>query len=145
MLILSLAAFILLFIFLRLSHEREQTWKQRLARVDFLGNLIFIVAIVSVLIALTWAGTIYDWEEFRIIVPLILGFVGLALFVTFEWTMTKIPSFPQAVISNRTSATALFLTFLHAICTYWVLYFLPIYFQGVRGYSALRSGMIISQ
>lgn len=137
---LPIAAFILLFVFLRLKHERDQSWKQRIARIDFSGNLIFILAIVAVLIALTWAGTIYSWDKFRIIVPLILGFVGLAIFIVFEWTLSKVPSFPRAVVANRTSATALLLTFLHAVCTYWAFYFLPIYFQAVRGYSPLRSG-----
>ena len=133
-------AFIALFIFLRLHHQRDQTWKQRLARIDVVGNAIFIGAIVAVLIALTWGGTVYSWSTSRIIVPIVLGFIGLGLYIAFEWTWSKEPSFPRKVVSNRTSAVALLLTLLHALCTYWCFYFLPIYFQSVKGFSSMWSG-----
>ncbi|KAB8279599.1 major facilitator superfamily domain-containing protein [Aspergillus minisclerotigenes] len=140
-LIRKTAAFVALFLFLRLNYERDQTWKQRLARLDIAGNAIFIAAIIAVLIALTWGGTIYDWGTYHIVVPIVLGFVGIGLFVTFEWTVSKEPSFPRSTVSNRTSIAALILCFTHSICVYWTFYFLPIYFQAVRGASAMRSGI----
>ncbi|RAQ71783.1 macrolide phosphotransferase k [Aspergillus flavus] len=135
------AAFVALFLFLHLNYERDQTWKQRLARLDIVGNAIFIAAIIAVLIALTWGGTIYDWGTYHIVVPIVLGFVGIGLFITFEWTISKEPSFPRSTVSNRTSIAALILCFTHSICVYWTFYFLPIYFQAVRGVSAMRSGI----
>ena len=117
---------------------------QRLARIDFTGNGIFILAIVSVLIALTWAGTVYAWSSFRIIVPIILGFLGLGLFTAFEWSGPRYcpePSFPRALLTNRTSAATLFNTFIHSIVTYWSFYFLPLYFQSVQRSSPQRSGV----
>lgn len=48
---------------------------------------------------------------------------------------------PLHLLSNRTSATVFFLTFLHSIITIWSLYFLPVYFQGVLGSSSSRSGV----
>lgn len=108
------------------------------------GNAVFIAAIISVLIAVTWGGTIYSWGKYNIIVPLILGFIGLGLFLLVEWTWIKEPSLPRAIVSNRTSAIALILTLLHTICTYWAFYFLPIYFQAVRGYSPMKSGKTTS-
>lgn len=136
----AIVAFVALFMFLRLNYQRDQTWKHRLARIDVYGNAIFIAAIVAVLLALTWGGTIYSWGGYRIIVPLALGFLGLALFLAFEWNVSKEPSFPRIIVSNITSAIALAQTLLHAICVYWAFYFLPIYFQAVRGLSPLRSG-----
>lgn len=107
------------------------------------GNLIFVGAIVACLIALTWGGTVYEWDTFHIVVPLILGFFGLFLWTAFEWTpkLCKEPSFPRKIVSNRTSAAALGLTFIHAIVTYWTYYFLPIYFQAVKGQSPMNSGI----
>lgn len=138
-----IAAFVALFIFLQVNYQRNQTWKQRLARVDFAGNAIFVAAIVAVLIALTWGGTMFSWSTYHIIVPLILGFVGLFIFTAFEWTprLCPEPSVPRKLVSNRTSAVALVLTFLHAIVTYWAYYFFPIYLQGVKGLSPLLSGV----
>jgi len=111
--------------------------------VDIFGNAIFVASIVSALIALTWGGTVFNWETFHIVVPFVLGFLGLILFTAFEWTprLCPEPSFPREVVSNRTSAAALLLTFIHAIVTYWTYYFLPIYFQSVKGASPLESGV----
>ncbi|PIG79299.1 macrolide phosphotransferase k [Aspergillus arachidicola] len=134
-------AFVALFLFLRMNYQRDQTWKQRLARLDIAGNAIFIAAIIAVLIALTWGGTIYDWGTYHIVVPIVLGFIGIGLFITFEWTISKEPSFPRSTVSNRTSIAALILCFTHSICVYWTFYFLPIYFQAVRGVSVMRSGI----
>jgi hypothetical protein len=138
-----LVAFASLFVFLNVSHQREAGWGQQFARIDVVGNLIFVGAIVSCLIALTWGGTVYEWSTFHIIVPIILGFFGLFLWTAFEWTpkLCKEPSFPRKIVSNRTSAAALGLTFIHAIVTYWTYYFLPIYFQAVKGQSAMNSGV----
>lgn len=137
------AVFVSLFLFLRVKHQRSKGWTRSLARVDVSGNAIFIAAIVSVLLALTWGGTVYSWSTFHIVVPLILGFVGIFLFTAFEWTPQLVaePSFPRQVVSNRTSAAALVLTLIHAIVTFWAYYFLPIYFQAVLGYPPLHSGV----
>ncbi|KAK2795759.1 hypothetical protein FQN52_003608 [Onygenales sp. PD_12] len=97
-------AFVALFLFLRLNYDREQSWKERVTRIDVFGNAVFIAAIIAVLIALTWGGTIYNWETYNVIVPLVLGFAGLGLFLAVEWTLVKEPSFPRGIVSNITSA-----------------------------------------
>ncbi|KAK2798569.1 hypothetical protein FQN51_007589 [Onygenales sp. PD_10] len=134
-------AFVALFLFLRLNYDREQSWKERVTRIDVFGNAVFIAAIIAVLIALTWGGTIYNWETYNVIVPLVLGFAGLGLFLVVEWTLVKEPSFPRGIVSNITSAVALILTFIHTLCTYCAFYFLPLYFQAVRRLSVMESGI----
>lgn len=135
--------FIALYIFLRVNYQKTHTWIQRVARIDFYGNAIFIAAIVSTLIALTWGGTVYKWDGFHILVPLILGFIGLGLFIAFEWTpkLCPEPSVPKKLVCNRTSAAVLVLTFIRTILAFWGYYFLPVYFQGVRGESPFMSGV----
>ena len=139
----STVAFACLFVFLNVNYQREAGWRKQFARIDVVGNLIFVGAIVACLIALTWGGTVYEWDAFHIVVPLVLGFFGLLLWTAFEWTpkLCKEPSFPRKIVSNRTSAAALGLTFIHAIVTYWTYYFLPIYFQAVKGQSPMNSGI----
>ncbi|KAK6082342.1 major facilitator superfamily transporter [Seiridium cupressi] len=77
----------------------------------------------------------------QVIVPLVMGFVGLALFVTYEFVWAKHPSLPRGAILERTAATVLAVTFLTTLCTYWAFYFVPIYLQGVLGKSVLMSGV----
>ncbi|KAL7932070.1 MFS general substrate transporter [Trichoderma chlorosporum] len=140
---IGVASFGILFVFLRVKYERDLSWSARFKRIDISGNAIFVAAIASALIALTWGGTIYSWSTYHIVVPLVLGLVGVLLFVAFEWTpkLCPEPSFPRQIVSNRTSAAALALTIIHAVVAYWVYYFLPIYFQAIKGLSPLRSGI----
>ncbi|MCJ1358496.1 MAG: hypothetical protein MMC33_008496 [Icmadophila ericetorum] len=137
------AALVALFFFLRVNYHNDQTWKKRVSRVDFGGNAIFIAAVTAVLLALTWGGTLYSWSTYRIILALVLGFIGLFIWTAFEWTpkLAPEPSFPRKIVSNRTSTAALIVTFLHSVVTYWTFYFLPIYFQAVKGRSPLSSGV----
>ncbi|KAI8962024.1 putative efflux pump antibiotic resistance protein [Daldinia sp. FL1419] len=114
---------------------------RKLLLVDVTGNLIFVGAIVAVLIALTWGSTVYNWNTYHIVVPLVLGFVGFGLFLSYEWTICKKPSFPLQVLSNRTSSAAFSLTLIHSLCTYWAFYFLPIYLQAVKSLSPFNSGI----
>ncbi|KAH9900467.1 putative efflux pump antibiotic resistance protein [Xylariomycetidae sp. FL2044] len=134
-------ALVLLLVCLRVKSQPPETWKQRLLRIDFAGNCIFIAAVIAILIALTWGGTVHAWNTYQILVPLVLGFAGLGLFLAYERTICKKPSFPLEVLSNRTSAAAFMLTLIHSLCTYWAFYFLPLYFQAVKGLSPFNSGV----
>jgi len=133
---------LLLVSFLHVRWQKESTIMQKLRRVDFAGNAVFIAATISILIALTNAGTIYTWSSWRTILPLVVGFVGLALFVLYEWSgRCAEPTLPPQLFTNRTSAAGFALTLLHAMFLYWEVYFLPVYFQAVRGSSPARSGV----
>lgn len=47
------------FIFLKLKHNRTQSFATKLKRIDLAGNSIFVASVVAVLLALTWAGPVY--------------------------------------------------------------------------------------
>lgn len=141
--ILSGVALVMFFFFLRVKHRRGQSLWSRIKRIDFGGNAIFIGAVIAVLLALTWAGPVYQWNSAQIIIPLVIGLLGLLAFIAFEWTprLAPEPSFPRAIVSNRTSATVLAMTLLNSITMYGSFYFLPVYFQGVLAKSPLDSGI----
>ena len=136
------SALILLIPFLQVNYHRTLTIVQSLKRIDFIGNFIFISACISALIALGWAGTVYPWSSFRVIVPLVLGFLGFGIFVGYEESGYPIePTIPLRLFSNRTSLVAFILTFIHGLAVIYMLYFLPVYFQGVLMSTPSRSGV----
>jgi MFS family permease len=135
-------ALVLLFTFLRVRWNKDVNLATKLTSIDWVGNVIFIAAICAVLIALSWAGAVYPWSSYHVLVPLMIGLVGLAGFLAFEGSrFAPQPTMPLHLMSNRTSATAYILTLLHSIVTMWAIYFLPIYFQGVLGSSPAYSGV----
>ncbi|KAJ0121092.1 hypothetical protein J7T55_008253 [Diaporthe amygdali] len=128
--------------FLRLRYKREPTWAKALARIDFLGNAIFIASISAVLFGLIMGGTQYPWSSWHIIVPLVLGFAGWVLFHVHQASpICKEPSMPPRLFNNRTSVTCLALAYISNSLLEWIVYFLPIYFQSLKQATPLESGI----
>lgn len=48
------------------------------------GNGLLIGSSTATILALTWGGVTYDWSSWRIIVPLVLGLIGLVFSCWFE-------------------------------------------------------------
>ncbi|PYI31462.1 MFS general substrate transporter, partial [Aspergillus indologenus CBS 114.80] len=136
---------VLQFIFLQVTFRKVFTLAQKIRQIDWIGNLLLIGAMIAILIALSWADTVYAWSDWHILVPFLLGFAGLAAFHAFEaWPrFCRVPTIPGRLFRNRTSAVTLINTFLSSMLTYWRSYFLPVYFQGVLLVSPQRSGVLL--
>ena len=141
---LGSTALALLILFLDVHSNRDKVMN-KLARIDWIGNVIFIAAVVAVLVPLSMAGSQYSWSSWHIIFPLVLGLgLGFPIFLLYEASrFCSEPTMPLHLFSNRTSLVAFLITFLHGIVTIWTVYFLPVYFQGVKSASPARSGVML--
>ncbi|KAL6857588.1 hypothetical protein ACO1O0_005029 [Amphichorda felina] len=136
------ASMIMILLFLQVKYKKEMSFAQKLGRIDYIGNLLLIASTVSVLYAMTYGGTREPWSSWRTILPLVLGLLGLCLFVWVETlSFIKEPVVPPRLFANRTSVTVFAVTFLNSALLYWMLFFLPVYFQAVLGSSPARSGV----
>ncbi|KAL4925060.1 major facilitator superfamily domain-containing protein [Aspergillus undulatus] len=108
--------------------------------LDYLGLALFIPSMISLLLGLIRGGVEEPWSSWRIVVPLVLGILGWIAFHIQQY-FTTTPSVPPRLFTNRTSATAYLLTFVSSVLVQAQLYFLPIYFQAVKGMTVLRSGV----
>lgn len=139
---ISAMALVAILLFLNVKYRRSPTWKHALARVDFLGNAIFIPSIVAILLGLVLGGIVYPWDSFHIIVPLVLGFLGWAAFHVYQASpICKEPSMPPHLFGNRTSSIGFILALISSMLLESVAYFMPVYFQGVLGTSPLGAGV----
>ncbi|KUI63648.1 hypothetical protein VM1G_10498 [Cytospora mali] len=130
-----------LFFFLRIKHF-SISWKGVFAQVDWTGNLIFIGSITSLLISLTSGGTVHPWSSWRIIVPMIVGCLGLVCFHVYEHLIRDAnPCVPPHVFCNRTSAAAFYMIFVTSMLLQWVCFFWPVYFLAIRGASLVQTGV----
>ena len=137
-------------LFLRVRNDNKMGLAASLARIDWVGNAIFVAACTSTLIATTWAGTVYPWASGRVLAPLVVGLAGLVGFVVFEGSprLAPNPMMPHRLFGNRTTLIVFFNTFLQGIVIIAVLamvtvvlYFLPVYFQAVLLSSPGRAGV----
>lgn len=134
-------ALVLLFFFLHVPYNATFS-STMLRRVDITGNALLIASIVSVLVALNWAGSEYPWSSYRVIVPLVIGLLGIFGFLVLESTTLILePTMPFRIFSNRTSLPTFGLAFIQSMLTYWSSYYLPVYFQAVLEATPTRSGV----
>ncbi|QRV88142.1 major facilitator superfamily transporter [Ceratobasidium sp. AG-Ba] len=133
-------AMALVLAFLRLNTPKEP-FRQKIARIDWIGNFLVIGSTASTVIALTWAGARYSWSSVQVLAPLIIGLVGLSVALGYEFTFAVEPIIPRELVSNMTSLSGYLATFFHGIVVTAILYFLPVYFQASRGDSPIKSGI----
>ncbi|KAJ5823819.1 Major facilitator superfamily domain general substrate transporter [Penicillium robsamsonii] len=133
---------VLLFLFLHTEYQRDTTFSQKIKRIDYIGNFLIMGATAAVLCALTYGGSRYAWSSWRIVVPLVLGLAGLVIFMVFEQSkFSREPVVPPRLFKNRTSLVVFINTFLFTVLLYWVLFFIPVYFQAILGSSPARAGV----
>ena len=115
----------------------------KLKRVDWLGNAIFIAATTSFLIPLTWGGVQYAWDSWHTLVPLLLGVAGLIGFTVYEVRVAAEPTIRFGLLGSYNMAYSLFACLINNLIVYGALYFLPLYFEAVRGYNPILSGVAL--
>ena len=69
--------------------RRSGNLRDILSSVDYFGILLFTGSCTSLIVALTWGGTVYQWSSGTILATLIAGCVGLVFFGLFEWKIKK--------------------------------------------------------
>jgi hypothetical protein len=127
-------------LFMRVKTGTQHHGVSKIQQVDWLGNLIFIPSMISLLLGLIMGGIRHPWSSWRIILPVVLGVVGWIAFHV-QQTFADFPSVPARLFSNRTSATGYVLTFLSCVLVQSISYFLPVWFQAVLGVTVFQSGI----
>ena len=57
----------------------------------FSGNAIIVTSTVACVIGLTWGGIRFPWISMQVLIPLVLGLIGLLAFVVFEYNVPREP------------------------------------------------------
>lgn len=112
----------------------------KVAQFDWMGVLLLTASATSFLLAVSWGNVMFPWSSWRTIVPLVLGTVGLTSFVLYEATVPPDPIIRLAIFNQRTALASYVGTFIHGIILWCLLYYLPLYYECVQGYSAIISG-----
>ncbi|CEH11760.1 Predicted transporter (major facilitator superfamily) [Ceraceosorus bombacis] len=121
--------------------KHEKTVIQRIIEIDWLGSFLILGSLISLLLVLQWGGVDYAWGDSKII-GLIVGFVVIAIaFLVDQWFMGEMATIPFRLFKQRTVGFGTIVNFGVAGAYFTELYYLPIYFQAVRGSSAIRASV----
>ncbi len=111
--------------------------------MDYPGMATLILAVVPILLALSWGGVQYEWGSPQTIGFLAFGFAMAAAFVVIE-SRSDSPIMPLDVYRNRTMVVSVVVMFLSGLALYGSIMFVPLFFQGVLGASATSSGNFLT-
>ncbi|OLL24469.1 hypothetical protein NEOLI_003883 [Neolecta irregularis DAH-3] len=139
---ISLLSFPLIIRYLNLNLELVPL-SVKFRRIDWLGICIFVPCISTFLTALTWGGTMYPWSSYQTYLPLILSTAGLLLFLFVESQYATEPIIPVKVFLTQTGSVSYLGVFLHGVIVWGVLYYLPVYFEGVWEMTPVGSGIAL--
>lgn len=116
---------------------------EKLRKLDWYGSILTIAWAVLVLLGLSWAGNQYPWASAAVLAPLLIGLALLGVFLLVEAKVVPLPLIPLRIFKDRTVAAAMLATFFSGMIFYSTLYYLPTYFQVVRGASPIHSGVLL--
>ncbi|KAK3689925.1 major facilitator superfamily domain-containing protein [Podospora appendiculata] len=122
--------------------KNDDDWRQRIKRFDPFGTAVFMPSIICLLLALQWGGTEYAWNSWRIILLFVFFGLLLVIFVFIQLKQQDYGTVPPRIISKRSVMAAAYFAFCIGAAYLGTVYFLPIWFQAVKGASAVNSGIM---
>ena len=132
----------IIFFFLHLDTPRVPIIEGLLA-IDWLGTLFVIGGTTMFLMGLQYGGITHPWGSATVLCLIIFGIISTLLFIGVEWKVAKYPLLQISIFRNRSNAGCLLFVFLHGIVSIAEFYYIPLYFQSVRGASPLLSGVYV--
>ena len=134
---LAVVALILLQITLKIQHVK------RPAKIDWLGSILLTSGVSLLLIWVSFAGNpdYYDWWSWQSALMVGGGVVLLALLVLVESKVEQ-PIIPLKIISERTTALAIWASVAVGVAMFGSSTFLGQYFQVARGATPTEAGLL---
>ncbi|CAK7204767.1 hypothetical protein SEUCBS139899_007527 [Sporothrix eucalyptigena] len=122
--------------------EAQKTLWEKMRPFDPIGSAIFMPAIICLLLALQWGGTTYAWKSGRIIALFVLFGVLITIFIVVQYFQQDDATVPPRIIKKRSVWAAGWYSFATGAAFLASVYYLPIWFQAVKGASAVSSGLM---
>ncbi|KAJ5930884.1 hypothetical protein N7466_006377 [Penicillium verhagenii] len=134
-------------VYLALALPRSPTtrgMRRKLEMVDWFGVVSSMLAIVLILIPLSQGGASMPWTSPTVIAMLTSGVALLSVFLVIEWRYVRLPILPFRLFQyGRSTNILLAMNFIIGWIFHCNLFYIPLYFQNVRGWSPTMAGSLI--
>ncbi|OJJ48314.1 hypothetical protein ASPZODRAFT_130293 [Penicilliopsis zonata CBS 506.65] len=136
----------LLLLLMRIPEQIEkkpvtQNFMPLLRELDLIGFALFAPACTMFLLALNWGGSTYPWKSATVIGLFCGSFVMACIFAGWQWHRGDRAMIPPIIIGNRLVAAGCLVAGFQMGALFMLSYYLPLWFQAVKGASPTMSGV----
>ena len=119
----------------------KKTFLEKLNELDYIGPLFFLPALVCLFLALQFGGAQFAWNS-GTIVGLFFGFgLLLPIWIYTQYHLGEKATVPFRVMFQRTVLFSSLFSFFTGAAFTTLAFYLPLYFQAIKGSSATKSGV----
>src|SRR5580704_7704983 len=111
-------------------------------RLDLSGLCLLAPGTVAILLGLADAGTSAGYGHPDVIIPLVIGVALLAAFVIYALRKSQ-PLVEVRLLAKRSVASSSAVLFFSGFSLYGAMLLMPLYYQDVRGTTALAAGVML--
>ncbi|KAL8962723.1 MAG: hypothetical protein Q9193_000910 [Seirophora villosa] len=133
-------AFLSVTLVLHLPKRESAGWKKKVARVDFLGALVLVSAVFTLLLGLD-RGSNESWTIPVTIASLSISFPLFILFALVEQRFAAEPFAPGRIIWDRSLVACYLCNFFSFAGYLSVMFYMPLFFQAVDGLTATQASV----
>ncbi|KAF8143658.1 transporter [Mycena galopus ATCC 62051] len=114
---------------------------QQTLRLDFVGATLVAATMTCLVLALQWGGNTKPWGDKAVIICFVFAAVLTGVYVGWEIYMGERAMTPTAIFKSRSVWAILAYCLLTRFSLLMFSYYIPIFYQAVRGHSATKSGI----
>ncbi|GKU06151.1 unnamed protein product [Fusarium langsethiae] len=119
------------------------TLREKVAQLDLISNALLLPALTSLFLAFSWAGTKYSWTSGGVIGSLATFAVLSITFILNQVRKGETAALPPRLMKHRSVIAGFVFMFCINSTGVVLEYYLPTYYQLVRGYTPVKSGYMI--
>ncbi|KAK6198582.1 major facilitator superfamily domain-containing protein [Scheffersomyces amazonensis] len=117
--------------------------REKFKKIDYLGMFFSTAGLTLLLIPISGGGSTYAWDSALVIAMFVVGALCFISFLLVEWKIPKLPMIPLSLFTRLSLSLILGSNFFYGMAYYAFTYYLPYYFQIVRGLDTIHSSILL--
>lgn len=120
---------------------QHKSFSYRIGELDLIGNAILLGASIMLFLGLQYTEQQIPWSSPLIVGLLVGAGVTFIVFCIWQWWKADSALIPPRILKQRSVLASCVVSFFIYAAILIQTYYLPIWFQAVKGYTAIQSGV----
>lgn len=121
--------------------EETSTISQKLKRIDFIGSIFLVLALVAIMSGAAFGGTAFPFKSLTFFGLVIAAIILLSAFTYTELYISPEPVIPVRLLADRTVLASSLANWFYSMSIFSYLFYIPIYYSSVLNFTAGQSGI----